>query len=420
MKSPTYKIYAFAILLATILATAACKEEVTDPATTIINPVDTTEVENTTQATNTSSSLSGELNALFVGHSAMNFIVDDYVKIMAEDASFENSVDITTVTASGGLSLESKYEVEEVAALFNEGTGANYDFVVLTEQWDYQWYTAAQNGEDTNSPVSGCPPDDYQAPDLWINPNDDWMPTPYALQQYTDAIVCANSEAKVFYYQTWSLGYNEVENGDIRSSDQNFSRPSIAEINALMNAGNGSPDLPLADRIEFEGVKWENFVVEANRPDIIFIPAGYGVAKLMRAIEAGTVPGFEAVANTGGLTENGVLAWRDYIFYQDQYHAATVGHYFLSLVIYASVFQQSPEGLPVGSEKYLVAEAFSENQYELEEISDEKYQQLLDESGAKGIYGLRGYGEKDYMHESLKVYLQRLAWEVVQTDSDIY
>ncbi|WP_258099072.1 hypothetical protein [Marinoscillum pacificum] len=408
VKSTTY----FTIILSLVLSSC---DTITEP-----QPVDPNDNQNPIDTTGntTTPTLTGDLNAMFVGHSAFNFIVDDYVKLMTHEAMTGTTLEITEITNHGGLSLESKYDVSEIAALFDDGASSNYDFLVLTEQWDYQWYNTIEYGADSNDPVTDCPPADYQVPAIWLNPDNDWIPSPYALQRYTDAITCGNPDAITYYYQTWSLGYNEVNDGATRPSDQNYVRPTVEEIDQLQGSGQGFPDLPLADRIEFEGVKWENFVKNANRPNIVFIPAGYAVARLIREIEAGTVPGFEDLAETNGITASGNMAWADYIFYEDQYHASTVGHYFLSLVIYASVFNQSPEGLSIGSNRYLVSSAFSESQYPLEEITNERYQELLVESGAKGIYDLRGYNDLDYMHDDLRIHLQRLAWEVVQQDSD--
>lgn len=410
-------LFLFTFLFSIVLT--GCKEESVTPQ----NPANTGNSTNTNtssgnQENTTVPHFSGDLNALFVGHSTMNFIVDDYVKLMAEEADNETSIDIATVTASGGLSLESKYEVEGVKELFTEDASENYDFIVLTEQWDYQFYTPATGGSDTNDPVYGCPPSDYTPPALWTSPPDDWFPTPYALQRYSDAIACGNSSTFTYYYQTWSLGYNEVTNGDTRQSNQNYVRPTVDEIRQLQANGQGMPDLPLADRIDFEGVKWESFVKAANRPDIIFIPAGYAMARLIRDMEAGAVPGFESVATSNGLADNGKLAWTNHLFYQDQYHLSSFGHYFVSLVIYASVFNRSPEGLEVGTDRYLVSEAFPENEYPLQGISNARYQELLDESDAKGIYDLKGYNDLDYIHDDLRIYLQKMVWEVVQQESD--
>jgi len=361
---------------------------------------------------------SGDLNALFVGHSAMNMIVDDHVALLANLADANTQITTEQITADDDLDLAGKMDREE-HGLFDGDNTHTYNFAVLTEQWDYQNYNPDLLGRDTNDAIAGCPPADYQVPDLWENPEEDWAPTPYYLQQYADALECGNADNVTFYYQTWSLGYDEVENGATRASDQNYQRPTIAEMEQLLINDNARPDLPLADRIEFEGVKWQYFVRSAKRSHIVFIPAGFALARLMRAIEAGEVPGFEAVAATGGITSEGTLAWTDYLFYQDQYHLSTVGHYLMALVIYASVFDQSPEGLAIGSGQFLKSEWFPDDQYDLEGITNDRYQEVLNETGAEGIYDLRGHNDRDYMHEDLRNYLQRMAWDVVQNDSSL-
>lgn len=268
-----------------------------------------------------------------------------------------------------------------------------------------------------NDALSECPSVDYQIPSLWENPREDWAPIPYYLQQYADALECGNSQSVTFYYQTWSLGYDEVNNGATRQSSQSYQRPTVEEMEQMLINENAWPDLPLADRIEFEGVKWQYFVRSTRRSHIQFIPAAFAMARLMREIEAGEVPGFEAVASSNGITANGSLAWTDYIFYQDQYHLSSVGHYFMALVIYASVFNESPAGIEIGNNQFPASEWFPENQYDLEGITNTRYQELLNETGAAGIYDLRGHNNKDYVHDDLRLYLQRLAWDVVQNDS---
>lgn len=359
---------------------------------------------------------SGLLDGLFVGHSAMNMIVDDYVATLASLADENNQV-TTYQHTNGDISLRGKMDREGLSDLFDGDPSHNYDFAVLTEQWDYQNFNPEVYGRDTNEMLNACPPDNYDYVDLWETPAEDWAPIPYYLQQYADAIECGNEASMTFYYQTWSLGYNEVENGATRAATTDFTRPTVEEMEQILTSGDPYPDLPLADRIEFEGVKWQYFVRSTRRSHIEFIPAAFGMARLIREIEAGEVPGFEAVASTGGMGSDGTLAWTDYIFHQDQYHLSTVGHYFMSLMIYAAIFDQSPEGLEIGRGLFLTSEWFPENQFDLEGISNDRYRELLEESGAEGVYELRGYNNLDYLHDDLRNYLQRLAWEVVQNDS---
>ncbi len=176
-------------------------------------------------------------------------------------------------------------------------------------------------------------------------------------------------------------------------------------------SGQEDPDLAAADLIEYRGVKWERFVAAINRPNLVFIPTNYALAQLMRDIEAGIAPGFQALQGADGLTPEGELGWVDWIFYEDGYHLSTVGHYFMSLMIFSAVYNVSPEGLEIGSGNYAVSDAFRNDQYPLEGISNSRYQELLDDSGASGIYDLRGYQDLDYIHDELRDYLQRLAWD---------
>ena len=358
---------------------------------------------------------SGSLNGLFVGHSAINDKVAEFVVNLAELRDAQNVINPEVVLGTD-ISLRGKMEMDEIQAFMEPNSTHDYDFAVITDQWDIQNYNVDIDGVDTNEAVSSCPADDYQVPAEWLT--DEWAPIPYFIQQYRDGLKCGNPDTHVFYYQTWSLGYNEVRNGESRTSDQNYQRPTVEEIQQAIRSGNEAPDLPLADRIDFEGVKWQNLVRHTNREDIIFIPAGFALARMIRDIEAGIVPGFEAVAATNGADANGRLVWTDYLFYQDQYHLSTVGNYLMSLVIYASVFNESPEGIAIGSGNFEASEYFPEDQYPLTEITNEEYTELLNTHNANGIYELRGVNGQDYIHEDLRNYLQQLAWEVVQEDSE--
>lgn len=353
----------------------------------------------------------GTIDALFVGHSAMNEIVDDYVSTLASTYDSGNTMRTTQVT-NGDISLVGKMERDELDPVFRSASHG-YEVAVLTEQWDYEsWYDPAEHGADTGVPVHGCPPSGYSYTDAWVNaPADDWNPIPYYLQQYVDRIACGNPEATSFYYQNWTIDYNEIADGTTRRSDPGFVRPTIAEVDRRIRAGSGDPDLAAADLIEYRGVKWERFVAAIQRPNLVFVPANYALAELMRDIETGTAPGFEALHGTDGLTADGELAWVDWIFYEDGYHLSTVGHYFMSLMIFSAVYNVSPEGLEIGSGNFPASEWFPNGQYALEGISNARYQELLTESGASGVYDLRGYQGLDYIHDDLRIYLQRLAWE---------
>ncbi len=355
--------------------------------------------------------LSGNLRGFFIGNSALNDVVADHVAATAHAVDGGTQI-TTTESTSSGISLRENADVPAVAAVL-AGGAHDYDFVVLTEMWDFQNYDPAAHGIDANAAPAGCPPESYVRPALWDSPPSEWMPNPGFLQEYRDAFVCGNPEARVFYYQTWTLGYNEVIEGAHRASAPEFARPTIPQIADDIAGGLLAPDLPLADRIEYEGVKWERFVEAANRPDIVFLPAAYAIAEFMRDIETGDAPGFEALAASGGLDGTGKLAWADYLFYEDQYHLASIGHYLVSLVIYAGVLDASPLGAAIGTGLYPNSEYFSVGQFPLEEVTDVEFQALLTETGSAGVYDLRGHGGRDYVPTSLRVYLQELAWDVI-------
>jgi hypothetical protein len=110
----------------------------------------------------------GSVDALFVGHSAMNQIVDDFVSTLASAYDSANNVRTTQVT-NEDVSLVGKMDREELDPVFRADSH-DFEIAVLTEQWDYEsWYNPAEHGEDTYGPVHGCPPSDYSYSQAWVN-----------------------------------------------------------------------------------------------------------------------------------------------------------------------------------------------------------------------------------------------------------
>ena len=363
-------------------------------------------VVSTGQSASDPATYQGSLNALFIGHSAMNDIVADHVAESARKSDPSVSLGIAEATTES-ITLQGKKEFHIIRDVFAGGSH-QFDFVIITEAWDYQNYHPQIHGEDLSTSPTGCPGQGYSYVADWTAANE-WYYTPYYLQKYRDVFVCSNSSTKVLYYQTWSLGYNEVENGLTRVSDPGYSRPEISDVQDDILRGR-VPDLPLADRITYEGVKWLALTRAAKRNDLIFIPAAFALADLMRHMEQGVVPGFEDIADRSGLNAEGQVPWADFLFYQDQYHLGTLGHYFMSLVIYSSMFNKSPEGLSL-DDSYKVSEYFPEDQFPLYGITDAEYQKLLSETNLSGIDQLRGKNNRHYIHDSLRLYLQKSAWE---------
>lgn len=136
----------------------------------------------------------------------------------------------------------------------------------------------------------------------------------YALRWY-DAAVDANPQIRVYMYESWE---------DITSGPG-------ADIEY-------DPDdqIPWRKRIDQELALWETAVDHVNDnndpgdPDMLMIPAGQAMGRMYDAIGRGEVPGVTRLSD----------------LYQDNIHLNDLGHYFVALVHYATIYGRSPEGLP--------------------------------------------------------------------------
>ncbi len=155
-------------------------------------------------------------------------------------------------------------------------------------------------------------------------------------QRYYDLAVSNNPDAKVFIHETWT-----------RITEPSTWRESL------------DTDLEVWQSI----VDSVNATLEPGQPEVQVIPMGSAMARLYDEIELGLVPGIDDI--------------RD--IFADAIHLNDIGHYFMTMVQYATIHEESPVGLPIHFEN---------------------------------IYGV------DYTTPSqeLATYFQELAWEVVTTD----
>jgi len=86
-------------------------------------------------------------------------------------------------------------------------------------------------------------------------------------------------------------------------------------------------------RIDSDRALWETIVDEVNAgrsgPDMLMIPAGTALGRLVDRIDAGAVPGISS---------------RDQLFH-DEIHMSDWGNYFIACVQFATIYRMSPEGL---------------------------------------------------------------------------
>ena len=144
-----------------------------------------------------------------------------------------------------------------------------------------------------------------------------WSETEVYAQAFAGLAVSANPDARVFVQETW----HSLKSGTGE---------------AIEFDSNG--DLPWRVRLQDDLPAWEGIVTalragvaDAERR-VQLIPAGQAFARLDDAINAGDVPGLSSIADV----------------FADDIHLNARGHYFVSMVQYATLTGVSPEGLPHG------------------------------------------------------------------------
>jgi len=133
-----------------------------------------------------------------------------------------------------------------------------------------------------------------------------WSDTYLNAWRYYDLAVRANPDVRFYVYETWhSLGQT--------ASDLAEWRAALDTDRALWMA--------IADHL--------NAQRPAGANPVLLVPAGAAMAALHDAIAAGQVPGITSIR----------------AFFSDDIHLNELGSYYLALVQYATLMQQSPVGL---------------------------------------------------------------------------
>jgi Ca2+-binding RTX toxin-like protein len=173
----------------------------------------------------------------------------------------------------------------------------------------------------------------------------------YASNYYNLAIE-NNPGTNVYLLETWHSTWSGTE----LAADIPF------------KSGGARDFIPWTERIEQDRTVWEGVLAEVNAqrpdgaPEMLLIPAGQAFRALFLKIEAGKVPGITNIAQ----------------FFSDDIHPNDIGHYFVALVEYATIYGEHPGNVPA---------------------------QLQNRFG----------GNYDAPSEVLAEYLQDLAWQVVTT-----
>lgn len=138
---------------------------------------------------------------------------------------------------------------------------------------------------------------------------------------FYDLAVSSNPDTRVYMFETW----HSLKSGtgvDVEYDDDD--------------------QIPWRERLDTELSRWEGIVdyVNAKRspdqPEMLVIPGGQAMARLSDAIAAKTVPGITDISQV----------------YSDDIHLNFLGNYYIAMVHYAAIFQESPVGLRV-SQKFL-------------------------------------------------------------------
>lgn len=143
-----------------------------------------------------------------------------------------------------------------------------------------------------------------------------WSETDVYAQAFASLAISANSAAQIYVQETWhslKSGTGQVVEYDDKS------------------------DIPWRERLDQDLPVWQGIVVQlaaGNRSDaasVALIPAGQAMGRLYDEIAAGQVPGIDSIA----------------AFFDDDIHLSDSGHYFVTMVQYATLTGLDPLGLPV-------------------------------------------------------------------------
>jgi hypothetical protein len=135
------------------------------------------------------------------------------------------------------------------------------------------------------------------------------------LTKFVNYIAQTNPTARIYYAEAW----HSVLSGTGKAQWDTSSPTRHLDWRARIEA-----DAPMWQRIR-------NQVIKATGREIILVPQAQALGRLVDAIEAGKVPGFDA---------------REDIF-GDDIHLNPYGMYYIACFHYAMLFGRSPQGLPI-------------------------------------------------------------------------
>lgn len=228
-----------------------------------------------------------DVKAMFVGHSLINYTMPDMVKQLAESGqglTMDKSVQVLN-----GSPLRYNWEMCREADFAGEWPPQEFacdaiEAAAATAPFDTLVVT------DANNPISG---------------HHIYNQTQVYLEQFTELLKTTNETARSFLYTSWEgLDYHQGE---------------------------------WLDAIDAELAEYEQIAIEAEQlsaergrnAQIEVIPANLALKMLIIKIENGELPG---------------LSSRSDIF-TDDVHMNDLGNYFIANVVFAAIYNRSPEGL---------------------------------------------------------------------------
>jgi hypothetical protein len=134
------------------------------------------------------------------------------------------------------------------------------------------------------------------------------------LTKFVGHIAQTNPNARIYYAEPW----HSLLSGTGKAQWDNHSPTRTLDWRARLDA-----DAPMWERIRSKAA-------EATGREIILIPQARALGRLVDAVEAGQVPGFDAKED----------------LFSDDIHLNPYGMYFLACLHYAIHFGKNPEGLP--------------------------------------------------------------------------
>jgi len=139
-----------------------------------------------------------------------------------------------------------------------------------------------------------------------------WSDTHLYSGHFHELALAANAQTRTYVYETWHCINSGLEDGcDWDDNDH----------------------IPWRERLDQDLSEWQGIAdhlnAEFSGPEVFLIPAGQAMALLYDRALSGELPG---IAHAFEL-------------FSDDIHLTDSGNYFIALVMFASIFQQSPEGL---------------------------------------------------------------------------